>query len=133
MALSRKYKTLSAPIQSSRDAAKLLTDLVLAEQEHFVALLLNGQNQVVSRELVALGSATSCSVHPRDVFRAAVRANAVAVIVAHNHPSGSALPSTADDVMTVRLVAAGNVLGIPVLDHLIIGNTVYSYADNNRL
>lgn len=132
MTLSRKYKA-GPSLTSSAGAAKLLSDLVSAEQEHVVVLLLDGKHRVMSRELAALGSATSCAVHPRDVFRAAVRANATAVIVAHNHPSGDSTPSGADDVMTSRLVAAGDLLGIPVLDHLIIGASCYSYADNGRL
>lgn len=92
------------------------------QQETFYLLCLNAQNQRVGRAvLVAKGTVNSVVVHPRDVFRPAVVRNATAVLVAHNHPSGDCKPSKEDRELTGRLQSAGAVLGIPLLDHLIIG------------
>jgi DNA repair protein RadC len=80
--------------------------------------------------MVALGTANSVEVHPRDVFRLAIKRNAVAVIVAHNHPSGDPEPSSDDRALTERLTAAGRVLGIPLLDHLVLCKSAHvSLAD----
>jgi len=92
------------------------------QQETFYLLCLNAQNQRVGRAvLVAKGTVNSVVVHPRDVFRPAVVRNASAVLVAHNHPSGDCSPSDDDRRLTWRLQEAGDLLGIPVLDHLIVG------------
>ena len=121
-------------IASAADVARLLADLVDAEQEQVVVLCLDAKNVVTHRALVAMGSLSERSVAPRDVFREAVRRNARAVIVAHNHPSGDPAPSTADKALTAKLVAGGELLGIPILDHVIIGRgRHFSFADSGLL
>jgi len=108
-------------LTSSAAAAAYAQNLIgYAEQENFVALVLDAQNRVVSDFLVARGTLTSCPVHPREVFRPLVRAGAAAVIVAHNHPSGCAEPSAQDLALTKRLVRCGDLMGIRVLDHVIV-------------
>lgn len=93
----------------------------LGVQECFVVLSLNNKHCPIGRPvMIAMGSVNVVEVHPRDVFRQAVKKNAAAVIVAHNHPSGDTEPSSDDELLTERLVKAGEVLGIPLLDHIVI-------------
>jgi DNA repair protein RadC len=99
-------------------------------------LLLNQKNRVVGVNTVSIGSLTASVVHPREVFKPAILSNAAAIILAHNHPSGQPQPSQEDRVLTVRLVAAGKLLGISVLDHVIIGDgtsAYFSFADEGLL
>jgi DNA repair protein RadC len=93
-----------------------------ADREHFLALVLNTKNRLVRLVEVSIGSLNASVVHPRELFKEAVRLSAAAVVVAHNHPSGDATPSGADIQLTRRLVKAGDVLGIEVLDHVVIGD-----------
>lgn len=91
------------------------------QREVFVALLLDVQNRLQGEALVSIGTLTSSLVHPREVFRQAISQGAAAVIVAHNHPSGDPNPSNADREVTRRLIRAGQLIGIPLLDHVVIG------------
>lgn len=90
-------------------------------QEHFHVLMLSTRRHVIGHSLVSIGLLDSVSIHPREVFRAAVMANAQAIVLIHNHPSGNPTPSEADVRVTRELVAAGAVLKISVLDHVIMG------------
>lgn len=101
-------------------AALVADDLVQLDREQFVALHLDAKNRLISREVVSLGHLTSALVHPREVFKAAILANAASIAFVHNHPSGSPEPSREDVEITRRLVKAGELLGIPVLDHVVI-------------
>ena len=92
------------------------------KKEHFLALLLDTRNQVLKVAEISVGSLDSSIVHPREVFKEAIAASAAAVIFAHNHPSGDCTPSTDDIELTKRLVQAGQIIGIEVLDHIIIGD-----------
>lgn len=113
-------------IHSPGDGARLLIPLMrFLDREHFRAILLNTRHEVLAVAEVAVGNLDSAPVHPREVFKEAVRRSAAAVIVAHNHPSGNPEPSADDLAITQRLCAAGRVVGIDVLDHLIIGNGNY--------
>ncbi len=103
----------------------LVEELRWEERETFLAVLLDRRCQVLGIETVAVGGPDGVSVHPREVFRAAVRRNATAVILAHNHPSGDAGPSPEDVAVTRRLVAAGGIMGIEVLDHLVVAEGRY--------
>ena len=95
----------------------ILTD---NSREHFVALYLDGANQIASYSIVSIGTANASMVHPREVFQRAILAGAVSVIIAHNHPSGILTPSDEDHKVTQRLKDSGEILGIKLLDHLII-------------
>ena len=95
------------------------------KKEYFKVLFLNTKNEILSVENTSIGNLISSIVHPREVFRSAVKKGAAAIIVIHNHPSGNPMPSQNDLDITRRLCEAGQLLGIPVLDHLIIGDGVF--------
>ncbi|OZM57859.1 hypothetical protein CIB95_05745 [Lottiidibacillus patelloidae] len=110
-------------IRSPEDAAHyVMEELRTLTQEHFVCLYLNTKNQVLHRQTIFIGSLNASIVHPREVFKNAIRRSSASVICMHNHPSGDPTPSREDINVTKRLVEAGKVLGIEVLDHLIIGD-----------
>lgn len=110
-------------IRSPQDVSTLvMEDLRYLQQEHFVALFLNTKNRVIGRETLSVGSLNAAIVHPREVFRAAVKRSAASIICVHNHPSGDPAPSPEDIQLTNRLSEAGHIIGIEVLDHVIIGD-----------
>ena len=112
----------SEPIETPEAAAQLLRPHLLhRNKEHVVALLLDARHRLIRVSPVAIGSLSASIVHPRELFKEAIAASAAAVIVAHNHPSGDPTPSEHDLTLTARLVNAGALLGIEVLDHLILG------------
>lgn len=112
----------SPVIDSMESAAALLRPHLLdKKKEHFVALLLDNRHHLIRLSPIAVGSLSATLVHPRELFKEAIVASAAAVIVAHNHPSGDPAPSEHDLELTGRLVEAGALLGIEVLDHLIVG------------
>lgn len=106
-------------------AALLMEEMRYLDREHFRALSLNTKNQVLSLDNISIGSLNSSIVHPREVFKRAITNSAAAVILVHNHPSGDPAPSREDIEVTKRLVQAGKILGIAVLDHIIIGDGRY--------
>lgn len=93
-----------------------------SDREHFWALALNTKNQLLRTIEVSVGSLNASIVHPRELFKECVKVSAASVVVVHNHPSGDPTPSGADIQLTRRLVKAGDVLGIEVLDHVVIGD-----------
>lgn len=95
------------------------------DREVFMVFYLSAKNQVIFDEAVSVGSLTSSLVHPRELFKGAIKRSAAAVVLAHNHPSGDPTPSDDDLQLTKRLAQAGNLLGIQVLDHIIIGYGKY--------
>jgi len=113
------------PLASSPERVQrlLAPELAGLEREQFVVLLLDGKHRLRRIERVSEGTLTSSLVHPREVFRAAVRESAAAVIAAHNHPSGDPEPSAEDYEVTRRLREAGALLGIPLLDHVVLGSS----------
>ena len=113
-------------IRAPSDAAHILMPVIgHQEQEHFVVLYLDTRNRVTDRETLYKGSLNTSLVRTAEVFRGAVRRNCAAIIVAHNHPSGDPNPSPEDVALTRRLVDAGKLLEIAVLDHVIIGENRY--------
>lgn len=108
-------------VSAPGDALSYVVDIKDQQREHFKTLYLNARNQIVHAELTSIGSLSSAIVHPREVFHWAVQYHAASVILAHNHPSGDVSPSQDDINLTRRLVQAGEILGIDVLDHLIVG------------
>lgn len=110
-------------IRSPEDAATfLMQDMTSLQQEHFVVLFLNVKNQVLHRQTIFVGSLNASIVHPREIFREAVKRSAASIICAHNHPSGVPTPSPEDIDVTSRLYEAGKIVGVDVLDHVIIGD-----------
>ena len=109
----------------------LMPRLRYAAKEQFVVILLNNKNKVIGTEVVSEGSLSSSVVHPREVFAPAILHHAAAIMVAHNHPSGDPKPSTEDEEVTRLLSRSGKVLGIPMIDHVIIGDgNYYSFLEN---
>jgi DNA repair protein RadC len=105
-----------------------------AKREEFRCVLLDTKNRVIKEVSVSNGSLTASLVHPRETFKDAVRESAAAVIFVHNHPSGDTNPSQEDILLTRRLVQAGELLGIQVLDHIIIGDGVhFSFRDRGLM
>jgi len=102
------------------DALPLLEEIRDQRREHFLCLYLNARNQVIFREVVSIGSLSASIVHPREVFQAAIAHSAASVVLSHNHPSGDVSPSQDDIELTRRLVRAGEIMGIDVLDHIIM-------------
>lgn len=98
-------------------------ELARGDREHFVCCHLDVRNRLLSRETVSIGHLTSALVHPREVFKAAILANAASIVLVHNHPSGDPEPSREDVDITRRLADVGRIVGIPVLDHVIIGGS----------
>jgi len=94
-----------------------------ADREHFVVVLLDTQNQIIGIHTVTVGTLDASLVHPREIFKAAILANAAAILLAHNHPSGDPTPSAEDRSVTRLLVDAGVALGIEVLDHVVLGDS----------
>ncbi len=110
-------------IRCPEDAALLLMPHLRHEtKEHFRSLLLDTKNRVLKEVTVSVGSLDASVVHPREVFKDAITASAAAILVAHNHPSGDPTPSPEDRQVTARLVEAGKIIGIEVLDHLVLGD-----------
>jgi DNA repair protein RadC len=113
-------------IHDPRDVSNLLmADLRYAKKETLKSLLLNTKNQVLAIKTVSIGDLSSSIVHPREVFQDAVIASAASLIIAHNHPSGDPTPSAEDISVTRRLKEAGEILGIDLLDHIIIGDGIF--------
>jgi DNA repair protein RadC len=101
------------------------------KRENFYVVLLTGRNRVIAKVRISEGSLGSSIVHPREAFRPAIRESAAAVLFVHNHPSGDPTPSAEDRATTERLRRAGEIMGIPVLDHVVVGRGRYwSFADN---
>ena len=100
------------------------------DREKFIVLLLDAKHRVIGVNTVSIGSLTASIVHPREVFKPVIAGNAAAIILAHNHPSGDSAPSPEDVELTKRLREAGELLGIRVLDHVILGEgSHYSFVD----
>lgn len=110
-------------VYSPTDLERYVEPLKFYSEEFFVALHLNVRNQIVAYNVVSHGTISASLVHPREVFKAAILSNSHAIIVAHNHPGGSLLPSSEDLATTVSLIEAGKLLGIGVIDHVIVASS----------
>ncbi|MFA7119138.1 MAG: DNA repair protein RadC [Sphaerochaetaceae bacterium] len=121
----RKGKVMKKQIISPSDLYPVISHYAQRLQEQFLAINLNGAHEVLSINVVSLGTVSRTLVHPREVFAEAIVQRASAIIVAHNHPSGNLTPSVEDLDITKRLKQAGEILGIRVLDHLIISEEGY--------
>jgi DNA repair protein RadC len=106
-------------------AAAFSHDLMWQSQERFAVLMLDSKNSLMGTQVITIGIATETLAHPREVFREAIRQSATNIIIAHNHPSGNLEPSNEDIVLTEQLLKSAQLLNIPILDHLILGNGDY--------
>ena len=107
-------------IKSPNDVLKVVSDLRNKKREYMVALYLNARSELIKKRVVSIGTLTESLVHPREVFAPAIKSHAVNLVLAHNHPSGSAEPSDEDVAVTQNLKEAGEILGIKVVDHIIV-------------
>ena len=113
-------------IRNAKDIAKLFIPEMLAlEKEHFKGIYLDSRKRIIKQENIFIGSLNESVVHPREIFKIALDENAAAIILLHNHPSGDPSPSDFDIEITRELIKAGELLGIQVLDHIIIGGKKY--------
>lgn len=113
-------------VRGPEQAAKLIRARMLGEtREHFFCVHLDNRNQIRMMDVVSIGDHSSTLVHPREVFKSAIRAGTVAIVVGHNHPSGDPEPSAEDIAVTRRLSEVGRLIGIPILDHVVVGQQTH--------
>ena len=118
---------------SASQVYELFADLLQEAKEHFLCLHLDGKNRILCMDRVSTGSLNQSIVHPREVFKAAILSSAAALILVHNHPTGDTTPSAEDREVTRRLVEVGQLVGIRVLDHVIVGDGYFSFAEGGLL
>lgn len=125
--ISRQKYATGAKFSNPNDISRLfMEDLRHRKEECFITILLDTKCRMISHELISKGSLTASIVHPREVYKKAISKSAYSVIALHNHPSGDPSPSKEDIYITGRLKQVGEVIGIPLIDHIIIGDGVYS-------
>lgn len=130
MELGYRMATSLRPINGKASSSfvigsRFIEELKDEEQEHFIVLCLNTKNEIIARKTISIGTLDQAIVHPRDVFRFAIKNNAARIIAVHNHPSGNPEPSQNDKTVTKRLIRSGDILGVEILDHIIVGNDSY--------
>ena len=122
-------ETTGEKVRTPEDVLRICADMRSLAQETFQVLTLNARNMLINRHLVSLGLVNAALVHAREVFRPAILDGASGVLLAHNHCSGDPTPSAEDVRQTAQLVKAGALLGIPVLDHIVIGDGCVSMRE----
>jgi DNA repair protein RadC len=134
MLVSERKAKEQIKISTPSDAYAALQRYHRKQKEHFLVLTLNGAHEIQSIRIVSMGIINRSIVHPREIFIEAIKDLSAAIIVAHNHPSGNFEPSPEDQDVTRRLKEAGDLLGIPVLDHLVFSSRgYYSYLEHDAL
>jgi len=122
------------PLRTQQDVVARLDDIRSRQQEYFVAMSLDGGQRLIAQRTITIGTLDTVLAHPREVFSDPIVDRAASIIVAHNHPSGEAKPSSKDTMLTQQLAAAGQLLGVPLRDHLILTRTeVYSFRQHHLL
>lgn len=121
VAPAKEIKTINSP----QDVHNLLINMTLLDREKFVVVMLNTKNHVIAVDTISVGNLNSSLVHPREVFKMAIKRSSCSLVLCHNHPSGDPTPSTQDLEITERLVEAGKLLGVPVVDHVILSSRGY--------
>lgn len=130
----RRIRPEGLRISFPADILPLVRHYADRKQEYFICVSLNGSNEVIAERVISIGLVNKTQVHPREVFSDAIVERATAIIVAHNHPSGSVNPSKEDAEITTQLKSAGAILGIRLLDHIIFNQkTYYSFLENGTL
>ncbi len=126
-----REKNAEGPLLSTPDAVeRYLADIRDLQNEIFVVISLNAKNRVIDRHLISIGTVSSSLVHPRETFRVLINDSASSCILAHNHPSGDPTPSADDIKITKQLISAGEIIGIKVLDHILIGSSALSLRES---
>lgn len=122
-------------IQKSEDLVRIvLPEMCFLEKEHLKAIYLDSRKRIIKSETIFIGSLNESVVHPREIFKRALEENAAAIILVHNHPSGDPSPSEFDFKITKEILNSGEILGVPVLDHIIIGDKEYfSFREKRKI
>jgi len=133
--LEELYCSEKVKVSVSKDVASVFRNMTgRTKQEHFLAMYLDGANNIIETKIIFIGALNRCIVHPREVFAPAFELRAASVIVGHNHPSNNNQPSVEDITLTKRLVEAGKILGIELLDHVLFTDTeCYSFTGNGHI
>lgn len=132
--ISRKGREYKPVIKCPQDVSNLMMEeMRFLDREYFKVLLLDTKGQVIICETISIGNLNSSLVHPRELFKIAIKRSAAAIILLHNHPSGDPSPSKEDILVTKRIVDAGKILDIKVLDHIIFGDKVFSSLKEKAL
>lgn len=118
---------------SPKDVWERMADIRGSKKEHFVVFYLDSRNQEIKREIISIGILNQNLIHPREVFEGAIKNNALNIIICHNHPSGVLEPSEEDIEITKKLVQAGDILNIQVLDHIIVTKEYFYSFNSNHL
>ncbi len=131
--LGRRYfdKNGRPTLRSAKDVYEYLKDMRSLPKEHLRGLYLNSHYKLIHDEVISIGTIDANIIHPREVFRPALEYGAVAVILAHNHPSGDPLPSTADKEVTKQLIEAGKIMGVRLLDHIVVSEGGFATVEGN--
>lgn len=130
----RRSNHLRAPIKSPCDIVPFLKNYAVSEKEHFLLVTLNGGHEILQIHVITVGTLNRTLIHPREVFTAAMRDNAAAIIVSHNHPSGNCQPSEEDIAITETLEKVSVIMGIELLDHVIVSReTFFSFLEHKML
>lgn len=118
-------------VMTPQHVAQSLHDICASKKEHLIVFFLNTRNQMIAKETVSIGTVDASIVHPREVFEPAIKHTASQILIAHNHPSGDPTPSAEDHLVTKRMLEAGKILGIDLVDHVIVTrDSYYSYREN---
>ena len=129
--LARKSGT---PIKSAKDVFEYAVQrLPNSDKEQFMILYMDSKNRIIKDEIISIGILNASIVHPREIFKSAIKESANAIILTHNHPSGDPTPSEEDEMITEMIFQTGEIIGINVLDHVIIGDTHYSFKEEKRI
>ena len=130
----RRSNHLKAPIRTPQDVIPFVRNYAVSHKEHFLVITLNGGHEIIQIHCVSVGTLNRTLIHPREVFSQAIKENAAAIIVCHNHPSGNCQPSTEDIETTRILLQASQIIGIELLDHVIIDcENYFSFVENHVL
>lgn len=130
----RRSCHLGAHIRHPQDLIPFVRNYAICQKEHFLAVTLNGGHDIIQIHVVSVGTVNRTLIHPREIFNEAIRENAAALILCHNHPSGRTEPSKDDLETTKNLIQASEIMGIPILDHIIIDKeNYYSFMENGLL
>jgi DNA repair protein RadC len=127
--LTGRFNHTGKVVMDEDHVLELLADIRTKPQEHFVVLTLDGANRLIEKRVVTIGTLNASLVHPREVFADAITDRAAGIVVAHNHPGGTLEPSGPDIIVTKRLRAAGELLGIRLLDHIIVTATAHCIVE----
>ena len=130
----RRNSHKDAKIRSARDILPFVKNYSIQQKEHFLCITLNGSHEIIQIRIVSIGTINRTIVHPREISSEALMENAAAIIVCHNHPSGNCEPSEQDIETTKIIKCSADILGIPLLDHIIFSeNNYFSFVENKLL